>query len=93
MTGKLPPTAKKLAEAVEVRAERRRRARGLPSVARNLGQIGVLGWQVVVPALVGMALGRWLDGRFGGGIFWTAPLMLLGLAAGCWSAWRWVRRQ
>ena len=40
--------------------------------------------------LLGMFLGRWLDRMFHSGIFWTAPLLLLGLALGCWSAWKWV---
>lgn len=64
-----------------------------PSVAHRLTQIGVLGWIVVVPALVGLFLGRWADQGFGTGIFWTAPGLLFGLALGCWSAWRWMHTQ
>ena len=82
-----------IVEAIRTRAERRRLAQRLPSVARNLGQIGVLGWQIVLPALVGLAIGRWLDHRLDSGIFWTAPLLLVGLALGCWSGWRWMHRQ
>ena len=58
---------------------------GDPSVARNLAQIGVLGWIVVVPVLIGVAAGRWLDHLSGSGIFWTAPLLMLGAALGCWA--------
>ncbi len=81
-----------LVKEVRVRGERyRRRLRdGEPSVARRLAQIGVLGWMIVVPMLIGLFLGRWLDGMFGSGLFWTAPLLMLGLALGCWSAWKWV---
>ncbi len=93
MTDELPPTEEHLAEAVRQRANRRREARRLPSFARNFGQIGVLGWQIVVPALVGLALGRWLDHRLASGIFWTAPLLVVGTGLGCWSAWKWVQRQ
>jgi ATP synthase protein I len=82
-----------IVEAIRTRAERRRLAQRLPSVAHNLGQIGVLGWQIVLPALVGLAIGRWLDHRLDSGIFWTAPLLLVGLALGCWSGWRWMHRQ
>lgn len=80
--------------AVRRRRERRRRrlGEGEGSLGRYLGQMGVLGWTIVLPALVGLFLGRWLDHRFTSGIFWTAPLMLLGLALGCWSAWKWMRR-
>ena len=35
--------------------------------------------------------GRWLDVRYGSGLFWTAPLLMLGAALGCWSAWRWMQ--
>lgn len=93
MTEDLPPNEQRLLDAVRQRAERRRAARRMPSFARNFGQIGVLGWQIVVPALIGLAIGRWIDHRLASGIFWTAPLLILGLALGCWSAWRWMQRQ
>jgi ATP synthase protein I len=84
-----------LAEKAGLRAERHRASLrdGEPSVARRLTQIGVLGWIVVVPLLVGLFLGRWADQSFGTGIFWTAPGLLLGLGLGCWSAWRWMHTQ
>ena len=63
---------------------------GEPNVARRLGQIGVLGWIIVMPMLIGVFAGRWLDGRFHTGLFWTAPLLMLGAALGCWSAWKWM---
>ncbi len=44
---------------------------GEPSVARRLAQIGVLGWIIVVPMLIGVFVGRWLDRTFGIGMFWT----------------------
>lgn len=64
---------------------------GDPSVARRLAQIGVLGWIVVVPMLIGVFVGRWLDGMFRSGLFCTAPLLMLGLALGCWSGWKWMK--
>lgn len=80
-----------------LRSVRQRRTRhrqwlreGEPSFARQVAQIGILGWIIVLPTLLGTFLGRWVDHRFGTGIFWTAPLLLLGLALGCWSAWRWM---
>ncbi len=95
MSEGLPPPKAGLIDAVRVRAARRRQARAErgPSLARNLGQIGALGWQIVVPALVALAIGRWLDHRFATGIFWTAPLLFLGVGLGCWSAWKWLGRQ
>lgn len=63
---------------------------GEPSFGRYLAQIGVLGWTIVLPTMLGVFLGRWIDRSLGTGIFWTGPLLLLGLAAGCWTAWRWM---
>jgi ATP synthase protein I len=87
--------ADRLAKNVRERVERHRGwlAEGEQPVARRLAQIGVLGWIVVVPMLIGTFIGRWLDQRLSTGIFWTAPLLLLGLMVGCWSAWRWIKSQ
>ncbi len=68
------------------------RSDNAPPVARRLAQIGVLGWMVVIPMLVGVFAGRWLDSRFQTGLFYTAPLLMLGAAAGCWWAWRWMQK-
>jgi ATP synthase protein I len=82
-----------LVKGVQLRQERHRRwmREGDPSVARRLAQIGVLGWIIVVPMLTGIFVGRWLDRTFNSGLFWTAPLLMLGLALGCWSAWKWMK--
>ena len=66
-------------------------ARGRAIGGRRLAQIGVLGWIIVVPMLIGVFVGRWLDQMFSSGLFWTAPLLMLGLALGCWSAWKWMK--
>jgi ATP synthase protein I len=80
-----------------VRRQRRRRQHwlreGEPSMARFVGQIGVLGWIIVAPTLIGLFIGRWLDQKFGTGIFWSAPLLLIGVVVGCWSAWQWMHKQ
>ncbi len=62
------------------------------SVGRKLAQIGVLGWIVVLPMLMGVLAGRWLDSHFSTGIFWTAPLMMGGLALGSWFGWKWIHK-
>ncbi len=83
-----------LVKGVRLRSERDRRwlQDGSPSVARRLAQIGVLGWIIVVPALLGMFVGRWLDRMLGSGLLLTAPLLILGVVLGCWSASKWMRR-
>ena len=82
-----------LVDEVRLRGERNQRwlREGDPSVAHRLAQIGVLGWIIVTPMLLGMFAGRWLDREFGSGLFWTAPLLMLGLGLGCWSAWKWIK--
>jgi len=82
-----------LLESVRLRGQRRRNwlREGEPSVARRLAQIGVLGWIIVMPMLIGIFIGRWLDRMFNTGLFWTAPLLMLGVALGCWSAWKWMQ--
>ena len=42
-------------------------------------KIGVLGWVIVTPMLIGVFIGRWLDRTFASGIFWTAPLLMVGV--------------
>lgn len=76
-----------------LRLRRQHEAEGEPSLGRQLGQIGMLGWVVVTPVLLGILLGRWLDRSFGSGVFWTAPLLLLGAVVGMRAAWLWMHRQ
>jgi ATP synthase protein I len=82
-------------DSVRVRRQRHWlwRREGEPSFGRQLAQVGVLGWMIVVPTLLGTFLGRWIDRSLGTGIFWTAPLMLAGLALGCRAAWRWMHEK
>ena len=87
-----PPDTDPLVEEIRLRRARRDRwlREGDMSVGRRLAQIGVLGWIFVLPTLVGLFAGRWLDARYSTGIFWSAPLMLLGLCIGGWTAWKWM---
>lgn len=79
-----------LDDAVRKRRERRERARreGESSLAHDLAMIGVLGWTVVVPGLLGVALGRLLDRTLATGIVFSAALLFVGIAIGCVLAWR-----
>jgi ATP synthase protein I len=99
MTAQTPPPETRpderdpLVQGVRLRGERRQRwlHEGDPSVTRRLAQIGVLGWIIVMPLLIGIFVGRWLDQSFNSGLFWTGPLLMLGLVLGCWSAWKWMK--
>jgi len=76
-----------------VRREAEGRKDPEPSLGARLGQVGVLGWTIVVPTLLGLFLGRWLDLSFGTGVFYSASLLMVGAAIGLWAAWRWMHRQ
>ena len=84
-----------LADASRLAAERdtMRRRDAEPSLGRRLGQIGVLGWAIVLPALAGLFLGRWLDKTYSSGVFFSAPLVMIGAGVGFWLAWKWMARQ
>lgn len=59
----------------------------------GLGMMGLIGWSVVVPTLLGAALGIWLDKRSPGGYSWTLALLVAGLAIGCLNAWHWISKE
>jgi ATP synthase protein I len=59
----------------------------------GLGMAGLVGWSVVVPTLLGAALGIWLDKGHPGRISWTLSLLLGGLVIGCLNAWHWVAKE
>jgi len=94
MTSSPPSEQNHLLSAIRRRVTRHAKAQreGEPSFGGYLAQVGVLGWIIVLPTLLGVFAGRWVDRQFGTGIFWTGPLLMAGLAMGCWSAWRWVHR-
>lgn len=88
------PRADSVAEAARHAADRQREgaANPEPSLGKSLGQIGVLGWTIVVPTLLGLFIGRWLDRLLHSGVFFAAPLLMLGAGFGLWSAWKWMHR-
>jgi len=78
-----------LDEEVRRRRERRARAqRETRSIGQDLALVGVIGWTLVIPALLGVYAGRALDRRLGSGLFWTLGLLTAGIVAGCLLAWQ-----
>lgn len=59
----------------------------------GLGMMGLIGWAVVVPTLLGASLGLWLDRHYPGGHSWTLALLMAGLTMGCFNAWHWVDKE
>jgi len=45
----------------------------------GLGMMGLIGWSIVVPTLLGAALGHWLDLQYGGQHSWVLVLLVAGL--------------
>lgn len=64
-----------------------------PSLGRRFGEIGVLGWIIVLPLLGGLLAGHWLDRLFASGFLFTAALTIAGAALGFWMAFRWMQEQ
>jgi ATP synthase protein I len=84
-----------LAAQIGTKAARKMEARRNPSasVYAGLGMMGLVGWSVVIPTLLGTALGIWLDDRHPGTHSWTLALLVAGLALGSMNAWHWVSRE
>jgi ATP synthase protein I len=59
----------------------------------GLGMMGLIGWSVTIPTLLGAALGFWLDKHYPGDHSWTLALLAVGLGLGCFNAWRWVIKE
>jgi len=89
------PPAATLAAQVDAKARRKLRARrhGTPGLWFGLGMMGLVGWSVVVPTLLGAALGMWLDTHHPGRHPWTLALLMAGLVLGCANAWHWVAKE
>jgi ATP synthase protein I len=82
------------AAQVGAKAARKLKARqSTQGVWFGLGMMGLIGWSVVVPTLLGAALGIWLDKHHPGKHAWTLALLVAGLAIGCLNAWHWVAKE
>jgi ATP synthase protein I len=91
-TSKKEPT---LAGQVGAKAARKLKARrhSARGVWFGLGMMGLIGWSVTVPTLLGAALGLWLDKHHPGKHAWTLALLVAGLTIGCLNAWHWVAKE
>jgi ATP synthase protein I len=89
-----PHSRQVMAEEIARKAERRlaaERRRGNGALF-GLGMLGLVGWSVAVPTLLGTALGIWLDRVIPGQASWTLTFLLVGVGLGCVNAWYWVQR-
>ena len=77
-----------LKERLKIRA----RQEGGMNAITWLGMIGMVGWSVTVPLLLGIAAGMWIDRHFPSRYSWTLMLLFGGVGAGCMNAWLWVKK-
>jgi ATP synthase protein I len=84
-----------LADEIGGKASRKLKARrrGDAGVWFGLGMMGIIGWSVAVPTLLGVALGIWLDAHHPRGNSWALALLVAGLVLGCVNAWHWVSKE
>ena len=89
-----PGRGSDFSKEIGAQADRKIKARkSTQGVWFGLGMMGLVGWSVVVPTLLGAALGIWLDNHHPGKHAWTLALLMVGLAIGCLNAWHWVARE
>jgi ATP synthase protein I len=83
------------AEQVGGKAARKLKARlnSTQGIWFGLGMMGLIGWSVAVPTLLGAALGLWVDEHHPGKHSWTLALLVAGLVIGCLNAWHWVSQE
>jgi ATP synthase protein I len=77
-------------KAVELRTTRREtwEREGERPLWKNLSMVGALGWLIVVPILIGVFLGRWLDRLMGTDVTFSGGLTFLGACLGFYLAWK-----
>ena len=81
-------------QQVGAQAARKIQAKRSPhGVWFGLGMMGLIGWSVVVPTLLGAGVGNWLDRHHPGEHSWTLTLLIGGLILGCANAWKWVVKE
>lgn len=62
--------------------------------AMGLAFLGALGWNIPIPTFLGVLLGRWMDAHYKvAHVSWTLNFLLLGLFAGAFGAWQWLKRE
>ena len=95
MSDKPKPEEKDFGEQIEHIAKRKLKAQRhvTQTVWTGLGMMGLVGWSVAAPTLLGAALGMWLDSRYAGEHSWTLALLAVGLMLGCFNAWHWVAKE
>lgn len=59
----------------------------------GLSLFGIVGWSVMIPFLICLAIGIAIDARWPSRISWTLIFLLIGAVLGALNAWYWVSRE
>ncbi len=81
---------------VEKKAHRKALAKnkgGRGGIWFGIGTFGMVGWSIVIPTLIGVLLGTWLDNTTSVSFSWRLTLMFVGLVIGCVNAWYWISKE
>ncbi|MFT6990283.1 MAG: ATP synthase protein I [Paraglaciecola sp.] len=84
-----------LAEKIDNKAKRKLKAqrRSGSSAWFGLGMMGLIGWSIALPTILGATLGIWLDTHYKIEHSWTLSLIVAGLTLGCFTAWNWLSKE
>jgi ATP synthase protein I len=77
-------------EARQAKMLRKRNQQG--DFWRSLALLGLVGWSVAIPTLLGALAGAWIDHHWPSRFSWTLMLLVIGLTLGCLNAWLQVKR-
>jgi ATP synthase protein I len=79
---------------IDKKTKRKLKAQKEPkNVWFGLGLFGMVGWSVIIPILIGIAIGVWIDKNFPSPYSWTLMLMFVGVVLGCLNAWYWITKE
>ncbi|MEO5978867.1 MAG: AtpZ/AtpI family protein [Chryseolinea sp.] len=80
----------------EVAKDEKRKLKALGQkngVWSGLGMMGMVGWSIAVPSVLGAVLGAWLDKTHAQSFSWTLTFLIIGITSGSVIAWYWVVKE
>lgn len=95
MSDDRPDRTNHIVDDIGRKARRRLRARQTrqDSIWYGMGMMGMVGWSVAIPTVLGVAIGLWLDERVEVTFSWTLTLLITGVVIGCLNAWYWISKE
>lgn len=88
------PHTPDFSQQIAAKAARKIKARrNTQNVWFGLGMMGLVGWSIVLPMLLGATVGLWIDKHYTSSHSWSLVLLMAGLTFGCITAWHWVDKE